>query len=275
MAAELVVAAVQKRVQAGPGTAASPVPCRAGKTRVRNFSRFPPYRKTSCDHGLGHDIRQESQVWQGTGREAGEPPDSVCHHCSLLTYQLFINYYAPSWYMGRNFAVARGWWSRSRCAGEQDGRSSMSENKRDYGVGRGKPPVHGRFKKGQSGNLRRPLSEKLAGIACRGAQRDGGRDHRRRAPGRPRADRTRRRWSSSTIPFRNRIAAVKPHYFGNISRCISARDPSRCPSFVFGTALPRPLKRPCRRDRGTARSVGIAVISPQRCRRRGWPPART
>jgi hypothetical protein len=87
-------------------------------------------------------------VWQGTGREAGEPPDSVCHHRSLLTYQLLINYYARPWYMGRNFAVPRGWWSRSRCAGEQDGRSSISENKRDYGVGRGKPPVHGRFKKG-------------------------------------------------------------------------------------------------------------------------------
>jgi hypothetical protein len=28
------------------------------------------------------------------------------------------------------------------------------ENKRDYPVGRGKPPVHTRFKKGQSGNPR-------------------------------------------------------------------------------------------------------------------------
>jgi hypothetical protein len=27
----------------------------------------------------------------------------------------------------------------------------MSETKRDYAVGRGKPPVHTRFKKGQSG----------------------------------------------------------------------------------------------------------------------------
>jgi hypothetical protein len=27
----------------------------------------------------------------------------------------------------------------------------MSETKRDYEVGRGKPPVHSRFKKGQSG----------------------------------------------------------------------------------------------------------------------------
>jgi hypothetical protein len=30
----------------------------------------------------------------------------------------------------------------------------MSENKRDYAVGGGKPPVHTRFKKGQSSNPR-------------------------------------------------------------------------------------------------------------------------
>ena len=30
--------------------------------------------------------------------------------------------------------------------------NKTSENKRDYEVGRGKPPVHSRFKKGQSGN---------------------------------------------------------------------------------------------------------------------------
>ena len=35
--------------------------------------------------------------------------------------------------------------------GEKDGGSPMSETKRDYEVGRGKPPVHSRFKKGQSG----------------------------------------------------------------------------------------------------------------------------
>jgi Family of unknown function (DUF5681) len=34
--------------------------------------------------------------------------------------------------------------------------NKMSENKRDYEVGRGKPPVHTRFKKGQSGNPRGP-----------------------------------------------------------------------------------------------------------------------
>jgi len=92
-------------------------------------------------------MRQESQVPQGTGREAGEPPDSVCHRYSLLIYQLSIDYYAWPCYMGRNFAVATGRWSRSRCAGEQHGKSSKSENKRDYEVGRSKPPVHSRFKR--------------------------------------------------------------------------------------------------------------------------------
>jgi hypothetical protein len=32
----------------------------------------------------------------------------------------------------------------------------MPKNNRDYPVGRGKPPVHTRFKKGQSGNPREP-----------------------------------------------------------------------------------------------------------------------
>jgi hypothetical protein len=39
--------------------------------------------------------------------------------------------------------------------------SKMSENKRDYEVGRGKPPVHSRFKKGQSGNPRGPRPKNL------------------------------------------------------------------------------------------------------------------
>ena len=273
MAAELVVAAVPKRGGSRYRRLSGSLPHR--ENQGKKFFAICPIPKNLVRSWawLRHAARIPGAAGnrQGSRRTAGFRLPSPF----VADLPLLINYYARPWPMGRNFAVARGWWSRSRCAGEQDGRSSMSENKRDYGVGRGKPPVHGRFKKGQSGNPRRPLSEKLAGIACRGAQRDGGRDHRRRAPGRPRADRTRRRWSSSTIPFRNRIAAVKPHYFGNISRCISARDPSRSPSFVFGTALPRPLKRPCRRDRGTARSVGIAVISQQRRRRRGWPLART
>jgi len=40
----------------------------------------------------------------------------------------------------------------------------MSENKRNYQVGRGKPPVHSRFKKGQFGNPRGPLPENLPAL---------------------------------------------------------------------------------------------------------------
>jgi hypothetical protein len=40
----------------------------------------------------------------------------------------------------------------------------MSENKRDYEVGRGKPPVHTRFKKGQSGNPRGPCPKNLPAL---------------------------------------------------------------------------------------------------------------
>ena len=40
----------------------------------------------------------------------------------------------------------------------------MSETKRDYQVGRGKPPVHSRFKKGQSGNSSRPRPKSLPAL---------------------------------------------------------------------------------------------------------------
>jgi uncharacterized protein YbaP (TraB family) len=40
----------------------------------------------------------------------------------------------------------------------------MSETKRDYEVGRGKPPVHSRFKKGQSGNPRGRPAKNLAAL---------------------------------------------------------------------------------------------------------------
>jgi hypothetical protein len=40
----------------------------------------------------------------------------------------------------------------------------MSENKRDYEVGRGKPPVHSRFKKGRSGNPRGPRPKNLPAL---------------------------------------------------------------------------------------------------------------
>ena len=40
----------------------------------------------------------------------------------------------------------------------------MSETKRDYAVGRGKPPLHTRFKKGQSGNPRGPRAKNLSAL---------------------------------------------------------------------------------------------------------------
>src|SRR3974390_2027988 len=42
--------------------------------------------------------------------------------------------------------------------------NKTSENKRDYEVGRGKPPVHSRFKKGQSGNPRGPCPKNLPAL---------------------------------------------------------------------------------------------------------------
>jgi hypothetical protein len=39
-----------------------------------------------------------------------------------------------------------------------------SQSKRDYQVGRGKPPVHTRFKKGQSGNPRGPRPKNLPAL---------------------------------------------------------------------------------------------------------------
>jgi hypothetical protein len=42
--------------------------------------------------------------------------------------------------------------------------NSMTEKKRDYEVGRGKPPVHTRFRKGQSGNPRGPHPKNLPAL---------------------------------------------------------------------------------------------------------------
>ena len=42
--------------------------------------------------------------------------------------------------------------------------NKTSGNKRDYEVGRGKPPVHTRFKKGQSGNPRGPRPKNLPAL---------------------------------------------------------------------------------------------------------------
>ena len=46
--------------------------------------------------------------------------------------------------------------------------NKRSENKRDYEVGRGKPPVHTRFKKGQSGNPRGPRPKNLPALLVEG-----------------------------------------------------------------------------------------------------------
>ena len=46
--------------------------------------------------------------------------------------------------------------------------NSMTEKKRDYEVGRGKPPVHTRFKKGQPGNPRGPRPKNLPALLIEG-----------------------------------------------------------------------------------------------------------
>jgi hypothetical protein len=57
----------------------------------------------------------------------------------------------------------------------------MSEKQRDFAVGRGKPPVHTRFKKGQSGNPRGPLPKNLAAAVVK-APNDQLRATRRGSP---------------------------------------------------------------------------------------------
>jgi len=42
--------------------------------------------------------------------------------------------------------------------------NKVPENKRDYEVGRGKPPVHSRFKRGQSGNPHGPRPKHLPAL---------------------------------------------------------------------------------------------------------------
>ena len=59
----------------------------------------------------------------------------------------------------------------------------MDEVEGEYKVGRGRPPLHTRFKKGQSGNrAARPAPEKPAGAARPRAERAGGRHRGRREP---------------------------------------------------------------------------------------------
>jgi hypothetical protein len=58
--------------------------------------------------------------------------------------------------MMRNFAVASGQQVSSAPRGWRGREEPLSETKRDYRVSPAKPPVHSRFKKGQSGNRRGP-----------------------------------------------------------------------------------------------------------------------
>ena len=55
-------------------------------------------------------------------------------------------------YMGPTFALARGRQTPTAPPGVWKWQELMTEKKRDYEVGHGKPPVGTRFKKGQSGN---------------------------------------------------------------------------------------------------------------------------
>jgi len=59
------------------------------------------------------------------------------------------------WQEGGVAAAARG---------AKDEGSPMSETKRDYEVGRGNPPKHTRFKKGQSGSPRGPRRKNLSAL---------------------------------------------------------------------------------------------------------------
>jgi hypothetical protein len=71
--------------------------------------------------------------------------------------------------MVQNFAVASGRQVSSaprgveRMAGAHVGDQDV-KTERDYEVGRGKPPVHSRFKKGQSGNPRGPRPKSLPAL---------------------------------------------------------------------------------------------------------------
>jgi hypothetical protein len=67
----------------GKASAASPVPCRAGKLRVKIFSEAGRAEKSSVIIYFGHDAQQQSKAWQGNGRESpksiGSPSGIV--HC--------------------------------------------------------------------------------------------------------------------------------------------------------------------------------------------------
>jgi len=72
----------------------------------------------------------------------------------------------------REFAMASARRGLPHHAAEQKVRASHvreqdGENERDYEVGRGKPPVHSRFKNGQSANPRGPRPRNLPALPRR------------------------------------------------------------------------------------------------------------
>jgi hypothetical protein len=64
----------------------SPLPCRSGKLRGKNFSGLALHPKVVSDQNLARDLSIESEARQGNGREARKPPDrrlasaDHCHH---------------------------------------------------------------------------------------------------------------------------------------------------------------------------------------------------
>jgi hypothetical protein len=99
----------RQRDQRRQGRTASPFPCRAGKRRVKIFSRFAPYRKVVFNQNLARNSPAESEARQGTGREARKSSGrrlALTDRCYHNNYQ--IDYLSHVRKMVRNFAVASG-----------------------------------------------------------------------------------------------------------------------------------------------------------------------
>jgi hypothetical protein len=107
---------------------------------------------------------------RGRGREtAGKPENpriAIWHRLIVALIGINQLIFSHGLDMVRNFCFGKLTAGVVRAArGGKDGASLMSETKRDYEIGRGKPPVHSRFKKGQSGNPRGPRPKKSADAA--------------------------------------------------------------------------------------------------------------
>ena len=122
-------------------SAALPFPCRSGKLRERIFSRFDPHHKVSSYQYLVDHFPVEPKARQGNGREAGKPPDRRLasydqryHMNKSIDIFTWLRYGAELRFGKRAAGVVRA------ARGGKDGTSPTSETKRDYEVGRGKPP---------------------------------------------------------------------------------------------------------------------------------------